>query len=1389
MVWLVAFSCGDIFAQGAPEVVLQKIRVSPLSDSVKVGELVNFQIIVSNTGKLKFISLQVTDTYNKSFMEYVSAQPEPDSIDTDQGFISWNNLVQQFGPLSPGQSLTLSITFKAIAISATAPAIDTATISGYDENSNPLTHAPVSVYVNIAQSCALDIYEPNGSVKNAASITVGARIRAYICPIGDVDYYSCVLQEPGNYMCKLSSLPDDFNLYVYDNAGGLIGQSTNTGTTPEMVPIQVEKSLNIIILVSGVRTFSYDKPYILEVSHSEVGGGGQIRIPPGGLFPMFGSGLPTGSPRMPAQAMFYLDNVAPGNLLGTGNVLPDGRLACTVPIPDDVSGDHSIITDVVKGNDVLGEFRTDVMFQLPDVNFDLWIDDAWMYRDGEKPVVNKIVKKSYGFCGYTKVDVVCKISPELFKEDSALVQVKIEGDMLNSPDQAFVRSGFGGVLTPVTFYNDLGGKYHVQVDGIQEGNTQVVFRFHIPPTLSAPDYISVWGSAYKTDWTLLSEITKPRLIHLVKGASVMVLANRNTLFRDFDETDVAHFLGKVYQHSQSSGKYAPRDQRAIIYYVDQYWQNTSVVNWDNSTVDYTSETSANYVSILVKYVLLENYNSFEDTPVSFILILGNDEQIPMYRLKDPSNEEDDWAENFPGGDKGNPAIRCCLEDYYLTDDYYAYISGGPVAGDWKTGNLDLRCGRIIGDSVQDMEQLYLSGLMEEGHSYRAVMASVSGWELGYVPDDPNIPSYPDFINVPARLVNHGIQAFNDTETPQTIDVLSYPASWATGFQNAANAGMDIFFIGGHDSYTKAVIPQDDFDPSDIPSKYTRFDDDHPIVMIVGCHGGLPVPNIGWGGGVNHSMVYSVIHNGARAYFGASGFSYGSPGSLYRCLWAELFNQYLFYYLLQGTNNTHTLGTAIRKAKDYYPFGVGSKDYYDKKTVTEYNLFGVPWQIQRYPYYIAASKPPAAQRKSEMPAPLAKEMKLMLAPHKVTKLASNTYQQQFIVDIASWEAKTMEGFDIIEIPDGLQQYIPDAPLLPALTKYSIALPQGGKIISVTVDDYTTQSIGQFNIPTVLLGPWTTTGLTLSDETKINEIYPPDIARYHEGGEGHYLFSVFPVRHNPTTNETIFHDHMRVTITYEAPAPYGILNFIADDAIFSNSSYPSFSAQVFNMGDTSQNLNGTLTIKDEDANPLLPQTNLSLNLAPGTIYNLSVSYSDLLAEGVYDGELSISNAVDAPSTATTNFSVAKAYLSGLSALYSIKDNKATFSVNVTNLTKEPGSVYLNFLVSKEDDTPTSTIETNGLIVNGESSEVISGTWIPDTITSGTFNVEAVASFDDAPLDSIKIPFNIYQYPDLLEALLSHLMGRKELPLTDRVLADVNQDGLLDVADVVAIIEAKK
>jgi hypothetical protein len=73
------------------------------------------------------------------------------------------------------------------------------------------------------------------------------------------------------------------------------------------------------------------------------------------------------------------------------------------------------------------------------------------------------------------------------------------------------------------------------------------------------------------------------------------------------------------------------------------------------------------------------------------------------------------------------------------------------------------------------------------------------------------------LNVPARLNARGFNVLNDIEASPSVDVLSASpnaATWINQFRAAANGGMDLFFIGGHNHYSYAGIYGDDFSPDD-----------------------------------------------------------------------------------------------------------------------------------------------------------------------------------------------------------------------------------------------------------------------------------------------------------------------------------------------------------------------------------------------------------------------------------------------------------------------------------------------------------------------------------------------------------------------------------------------
>ncbi|MBN1902147.1 hypothetical protein JW926_12555 [Candidatus Sumerlaeota bacterium] len=1379
------------FAQPASVVEVQKLLVSPSSGVANLWELVNFQIIVTNTGTKNFTSLTISDTYPPAYLDYISAEPAPDYINEEQGFIGFNDFIARFGPLAPGESFSISLTFRAIAFPAVAPIVgNSVTVSGYDEDTIPFSHPTVTAYVEIIERCASDMYESNDDQKQAKEIKICQPVRAYICPYDDVDFFYVLLDKDGYYMFHLYHLPQDYNLYLYEGVGaGPIEESTNAGTTPEKILIQRKAGVTIYIEVRANQTYSPSTPYFLHVSYMGVRGPDQDVVEPGSRMPVFGNGLPTGSQKNPGRASFYLDREDPGNLLGSGFVLPDGSFSSSLPLPGGLSGKHTIISQISVGEQLVANTAFDFQAKIRPIVLDCWIDDASLYtNEGKKPIVNKLVPQQYNIFGRTVVDVVCDAYMQTYTDSSAIIQILVESNKFGAPYKAYRRNSIGSALTEIPYVDDGGGQYHVELTGLSQGmRRQVVFRFRIPHSLTTTDIVDVTAAAYDAVWNPIIAVTVPRQIRLLSGASYMIFTTRSTLFRDHNDDDVANLLGQVYLHSQDTGKFAPKDKRAVIYYVDHYRTESVITNWNNTTVDYSSETNANQAARYIQWVIWDRFYDSDSVTPTYLLLIGNDEQFPMYRLLDPYNDEHNWEKKFPGGDKGNPALRCCFRNYYFTDNFYAYIPGGSVSGSWKEGNVDLRIGRIIGDSAQDMEQLYLLGLTEEGGTGRAVMASVDGWELGYEPDDNRYGEIKDFINVPARLVSKGMYVKNDGETPRTIDVLDpYPSNWATGFQNASNGGMDIFFIGGHNSYTHASLPQDSFNPADIPGKYWRFDDDNPISMIVGCHGGLPVPHVGWGGGVNNSMVYNVIHNGARAYFGAAGYSYGSPGSLHHCDWGELFLQYVFYYFIKGTSSSYTLGSAIRYAKNNYPFGIGNCTNLDKKTVTEYNLFGVPWQVLDYPGSGGGSKSLLSQSDDKMPKALALEKKLMLSPRKVTKLAAGAYIQQFYVDTTSWQVEDLEDFQIINIPEGEQLYIPETPLLPALTAYSIALPPDGKILGIAIDEYTTQTIGDYNIPTVKIDAWTEGGIILSGDTEINSIYPPQLVYSREGTPSHYLFTVFPVRHNPTTDETVFHEHLRVTVEYEAPIPFGILNFAPDAMIFSSSEIPEFHAEIFNMSDADLDLEGLLSILDADTMTTITETGMNLHVLSGGIYALPASAGIAFPQGEYIARLKVSHASGSQVMAETEFAVDSAYLSNLSGFYQFSTGEVPFSLNATNLTESAGILSVAFNIFQEGNVPIDTVHLAPIVLNPEGSQVVSEPWKPAAGTLGTFTMETISTFDGTPLNSLKTTFTIYAHQSLLDALLDHLLGRKELPVLDRDVADFNNDFILDISDVVSIMK---
>ena len=85
-------------------------------------------------------------------------------------------------------------------------------------------------------TCAYDGWEPNDSFAAARAMDVGISYHGiYICPSGDEDWFRFNASTGQQMTVDLHNLPANFDLFVYDPGGTIVGMSRQRGTTAERV--------------------------------------------------------------------------------------------------------------------------------------------------------------------------------------------------------------------------------------------------------------------------------------------------------------------------------------------------------------------------------------------------------------------------------------------------------------------------------------------------------------------------------------------------------------------------------------------------------------------------------------------------------------------------------------------------------------------------------------------------------------------------------------------------------------------------------------------------------------------------------------------------------------------------------------------------------------------------------------------------------------------------------------------------------------------------------------------------------------------------------------------------------------------------------------------------
>lgn len=120
-----------------------------------------------------------------------------------------------------------------------------------------------------------DTYEPNDTFNQAyGPISMGTPLDSYIADGSDKDTYRISVPSSGTLRITLTSVPKDYDLYVYDGQIALVGKSTAGGTNNETVEASVGAGTYYARVVGYNGASSQTDPYTLTATHTPSGGGG-----------------------------------------------------------------------------------------------------------------------------------------------------------------------------------------------------------------------------------------------------------------------------------------------------------------------------------------------------------------------------------------------------------------------------------------------------------------------------------------------------------------------------------------------------------------------------------------------------------------------------------------------------------------------------------------------------------------------------------------------------------------------------------------------------------------------------------------------------------------------------------------------------------------------------------------------------------------------------------------------------------------------------------------------------------------------------------------------------------------------------------------------------------
>jgi hypothetical protein len=1287
---------------------------------------VQFQIILTNTGLTTIVRLPLRDTFDPSRLSFTSANPPPDSV--APGELRWNDLTVPFGDLPPGRTIVVTLNFRAVASTETQVTCNWAFVEGaVDDRGNQLPTIQAYACVEISQPCSADSYEPNDSQSQAAAINFGDEVRGLICPQYDHDFFVLSgLATKVPLRIQLYDLPADYQLSLYGPDGSLVANSSNAGTTAEEILYTTRAAGDHFIRVApNGDAYHPTRAYTLRafqssliLSHTSGRPGTRMRASGKGLFPGVGA--------TPARIRLYLDEIVPGQELDDSPMRPDGGFDVELTVPAAAVGTHALIAANVYAGELRASISHPFVIDTDDVpiSMDLWLDDAWL--GDPKPGVIKVVGDNTGTAGLTILDVVVAITAEDDPGDVA-AEVTIDDDLFGPPERAARRNSMGGALTELEVTDHGDGDYSAQttltfIRGVGYYR-EVVFRFRIPTDLAdgigngAERWVNVWGAVWRAGHRA-AQVDDGRRVRLRRDLGTLIITSRSHLYDQYTDAEVNDLLGQLYYHSQTAGLYATYDRPAAIYYVDDY--SVTAAGWNNGVINWASEANANTAANAVDNLIEDWYEDTHDV-ASYLLIVGDDNIVPFYRVDDPADAEDD----YPTVGNNHPVLNDVVSHGYLfTDNRYADMDDT----DWDEGEIDLAAGRIVGPTAAEMTNFLLNSLtgpaMDTGN---AALGSYGGRDFVLPGADNDVAE--------ALEDDLGLDLRNDTEAPITVEDDTWDEA---DFRGVMNLSFDLFHFQGHSENDGIEMANGNWmADNEIPnSNVGGAISNHRPFFYFGsaCRAGFSL-GTAW----NDSLVYSLAHHNASGVIASAGLSKSDWDNDEVYAAEQLANAY-WQYAIRDDGTARPLGAALRDVKQDFDPGAGWEAR-ERRTMLEYTYFGVPWM--GLPVAADGDAARATADPKGLQRPLGSQARATADPKGLQRPLGSAYVVAYELDASHYQVKTVDSFHLVEVEGFHLSKSAEHPVVP-VASIELPLPPGASVTNVSVFGFDVIHLGQLNIP-IFIGSLDYPGEPPGHYEQTPDsmgVYPQQFYTLDVTALETYQLvrvQVIPLVYDAVSDQAALYGRLTVQVTYDAPQPVAITQFEASRPVYALGEVVDVAATIVNVSDAAVEMTGTLRIVDAAGAVVAAQAAGPFTVSGGGSHALALSWAGGLVEGGYTAALELWQGGFAAATATTSFAVSSGGIVSFSGPALVgRGEAATFSLRFRNERPEAADTVVGVSIYDAVGTPVADLAPQLLTVAGGGEASAEFTWTAAGL--GTYRAAAIAVADGRPYGPAVRPFAV-------------------------------------------------